>query len=114
MDTVFLVVHLILAVSLIGIILLQRSEGGLGGLGGAGGGGLMTARGTANFLTKTTTMLAAGFMITSICLALMASAGHNKPLSIGDQIAKEAPATPAAADTKTEKKESAPSAPLQK
>ncbi|MBV6632580.1 MAG: preprotein translocase subunit SecG [Alphaproteobacteria bacterium] len=84
METVLLVVHLLLAVALIGVILLQRSEGGGLGIGGGGGssagagfGGMMSARGTANFLTRTTAILAASFMATSLLLAIIASDGQD-------------------------------------
>ena len=78
METIVLVIHLLIAVALIGMILLQRSEGGGLGIGGgssAGGGlgGMMSARGTANLLTRTTAILAAGFMCTSLLLAIFAS-----------------------------------------
>ena len=63
--------------ALVGVILLQRSEGGaLGGLGGGTFGGLMTARGTANLLTRTTAILAACFIATSLALAILA--GHGR------------------------------------
>ncbi len=54
MENVVLVIHLILALSLIGVVLLQRSEGGGLGIGGGGGGGLMSARGAATALSKIT------------------------------------------------------------
>ena len=58
METIVLVIHLILAIALVGVVLLQRSEGGGLGIGG-GGGGLMSVRGTANLLTRATGVLAA-------------------------------------------------------
>ncbi len=76
MTAIILTIHIILCVALIGIVLLQRSEGGLGGLGG-GGGGFMSARGTANLLTRVTAILAAGFMITSLALTILA--GRSGP-----------------------------------
>jgi preprotein translocase subunit SecG len=79
MDTVLLVIHLMVAVALIGVIMLQRSEGGALGIGGSGG--LMTGRGTANFLTRVTAMLAAGFFATSIALTLL-SRYENRSHSI--------------------------------
>ena len=83
MLTVVLSIHLILAICLVGAVLLQRSEGGglgMGGGSGSGGGmgGLMTGRDSANFMTRTTGILAAGFMTTSMILAIMAG-GHSKP-----------------------------------
>ncbi|MBM3581736.1 MAG: preprotein translocase subunit SecG [Alphaproteobacteria bacterium] len=97
MTTVILVVHLILAIALIGVILIQRSEGGGLGIGGGGGmGGFMTGRSTANLLSRTTAILAAGFMATSITLALLANV-KRAPTSILDQPASPtAPAAPQA------------------
>jgi preprotein translocase subunit SecG len=74
MQTVLIVVHLIIVLSLIGVVLLQRSEGGLGlGAGSSGGGvsGFMTGRGQANALTRATAILAALFFVTSLTLAVM-------------------------------------------
>jgi preprotein translocase subunit SecG len=73
-TTVLLVVHLMIALALCGVVLLQRSEGGALGIGG-GGGGFMTGRGTANLLTRTTAVLAAAFFLTSIGLTLLANQG---------------------------------------
>ncbi len=85
METVLLVVHVLIAVFLIGVVLLQRSEGGALGIGGGGGGGgLMTGRGAANLLTRTTAILAAAFFMTSIGLALI-SGLHSAPTSLLDQ-----------------------------
>jgi preprotein translocase subunit SecG len=72
MQTVLLVVHLIIAIALIGIVLLQRSEGGALGIGGGGGGSLFSARGVGNTLTRTTAILAVMFFLTSIGLTLLA------------------------------------------
>lgn len=79
MENVVLVIHLILAVSIIGLVLLQRSEGGMGSLGGGGGGlgGLTTAKGAANALTKATAYCAAGFFCTSLLLGILAGQGSN-------------------------------------
>lgn len=74
MQTVLLVVHLLIAIALIAVVLLQRSEGGALGIGGGGGGGsLFSARGVGNTLTRTTAILAVIFFITSIGLTLLAS-----------------------------------------
>ncbi len=77
METVILVIHLIVALSLIGVVLLQRSEGGALGIGGSGGGGgagsLFSARGVGNALTRTTAWLAVGFFCTSIALTVIAT-----------------------------------------
>ncbi len=72
MIAVLLVVHIMVAVALIGVVLLQRSEGGALGIGGGGGGGFMTGRGAGNALTKTTAVLAAMFFATSMGLTMMA------------------------------------------
>lgn len=69
MQTVLLVVHLMVVIALVGVVLLQRSEGGALGIGG--GGGFMTSRGTANVLTRTTAILAAIFFLTSMALTIL-------------------------------------------
>ena len=71
MATVVLIIHIMLAIALIAVVLLQRSEGGALGIGG--GGGLMTGRGAANFLTRVTAGLAVAFFATSLVLSIMAS-----------------------------------------
>ena len=76
MTTVLIVVHIMLVLALIVLVLLQRSEGGalgIGGGGGGAGGGFMSARGAANALTKTTTLVAAGFFATSVALGVVAN-----------------------------------------
>jgi preprotein translocase subunit SecG len=83
MQTVLIVIHLIIVLGLIGVVLLQRSEGGLG-LGGGGSGGVsgfMTGRGQANALTRATAILAALFFLTSLVLAIMSHRG-GAPRSI--------------------------------
>jgi preprotein translocase subunit SecG len=90
MTQVVLVIHLILAISMIGVVLLQRSEGGGLGIGGGGGGGggmagFLTGRGTASLLTRTTAILAAAFMVTSLLLAILAGSG-SEPGSIIDDL----------------------------
>ena len=76
METLILTIHILIALGLVITVLLQRSEGGgLGIGGGGGGGGFMTARGTANLLTRLTTILAVGFFTTTVTLAIMAGAG---------------------------------------
>ncbi|MEL6373688.1 MAG: preprotein translocase subunit SecG [Pseudomonadota bacterium] len=81
MSTVLLVVHLLLAIALVGIVLMQKSEGGALGIGG-GGGGFMTGRGTANLLTRVTAGLAAAFFATSISLTLLAQSGTRGPAAL--------------------------------
>jgi preprotein translocase subunit SecG len=95
MQTVLIIVHLIIVLALIGVVLLQRSEGGGLGLGGGGGGGVsgfMTGRGQANALTRATAILAAMFFLTSLVLSVMASQNRG-PRSIFDNAAPGAPAT---------------------
>ena len=94
METLVLTIHILIALGLVITVLLQRSEGGglgIGGGGGGGGGSFMTARGTANLLTRLTTILAVGFFTTTVTLAIMAGAG-KEPVSIVDDVIKEAPA----------------------
>ena len=99
MDKVLLVLHLMIAAALVGVVLLQRSEGGGLGMGGGSSGGFMTGRGTANLLTRATAGLAAAFFVTSIALTLLARQGA-KPVSPLDLPALNtlpgtaAPATP--------------------
>lgn len=91
MQTLVLTIHILIALALVCVVLLQRSEGGGLGIGGSGsGGGFMTARGTANLLTRVTTVLAAGFFTTSIILAIMAGAG-SKTTSIIDEVINSTP-----------------------
>ena len=93
MQTVIIVVHLFIVLALIGVVLLQRSEGGLGlGGGGGGGGGFMTGRGQANALTRATAVLAALFFVTSLALAWISSHG-SAPRSILERNAPGAPAS---------------------
>ncbi|HLJ64222.1 MAG TPA: preprotein translocase subunit SecG [Stellaceae bacterium] len=90
MLTVVLVIHLMLAVSLVAVVLLQKSEGGALGMGGGGMSGFMSGRSTANLLTRTTAVLAGLFMLTSIALALLAGS-RSAPHSV---IEHSTPATP--------------------
>jgi len=95
MQTVVIVIHLMLVVSLIGVVLLQRSEGG--GLGIGSSGGFLSSRGTANVLTRTTAILAALFFVTSLMLSIIATMGR-KPTSIlgGPAAPASQPAKPGA------------------
>ena len=109
MINVVLALHLMLAIGLIGVVLLQRSEGGGLGIGGGGGGGggmggFLTGRGTANLLTRTTAILAACFMVTSIVLSILAGQGRERRSIIEDIPATSAP---------VESVPSAPSVPVQ-
>lgn len=94
MGTILLVIHLLVAIFLVAIILLQRSEGGaLDGLGGgSGASNFLSARGTGNFLTRLTAILATIFIITSISLSLYYK-GHSAPKkSLIDSIEQTVPA----------------------
>jgi preprotein translocase subunit SecG len=90
METVLIVVHLMIVLALVGVVLVQRSEGG--GLDIGGGSGFMTARGAANALTRATAILAAAFFVTSLLLSILARYG-DKPTDILDR----APATESSA-----------------
>lgn len=71
MQTVIVVIHLLIVITLVGVVLIQRSEGG--GLGVGGGSGFMTERGAKNALTRLTAILAACFFITSLILVIVSS-----------------------------------------
>jgi preprotein translocase subunit SecG len=103
MENVILVIHLILALSLIGVVLLQRSEGGGLGMGSGGGGGAMTGRAAATALGRVTWILAIAFIATSITMTVIA-AKNAAGSSVLDRLGTEAPVeqslpiTPAADD----------------
>jgi len=117
METIILVIHMLIGVALVGVVLLQKSEGGLGGLGGGGGGGggasggmggLLGNRQTANLLTRSTGLLAAAFMVTSIGLAILANDGgstgaiiNEAPPAHGGDTMTPVPAQPAVPTTPT-------------
>ena len=83
MQTVIIVIHLMVVLALVGVVLVQRSEGG--GLGIGGGSGFMTARGAANALTRATAILAAAFFVTSLGLSILARYG-GQPGDILDRV----------------------------
>ncbi len=93
MIILLFVVHVLIALALVGVVLLQKSEGGALGMGGGGGGmsGFMTGRSTANLLTRITAILAAVFMLTSVALVILSNV-NKAPRSIVDQ----GPAVPSA------------------
>ena len=98
MTAVILVVHLLLALAMIGVVLLQRSEGGGLGIGGGGGGGggmggFLSGSSTKNLLTRTTAILAACFMATSMLLAWI-EGNADRGRSITDDLPLAAPAVP--------------------
>ena len=101
-----------LAVSLVGVVLLQRSEGGGLGIGGGGGmGGLMSGRGSANLLTRVTAVLAALFMATSMTLAILATS-TGEPRSVLDTPAFDVPAPAAPAPAEAPAAPASPAVPL--
>lgn len=87
MQNILIVVQLIVSVALIGVVLLQRSEGGALGMGGGGSGlgGLFSPRGAADTLTRTTAILAAVFFLSSLGLTLLALHGRPQSTSILEQ-----------------------------
>ncbi|MFZ0459087.1 MAG: preprotein translocase subunit SecG, partial [Rhodoplanes sp.] len=90
MQTVIVLIHLMVVLAMIGVVLLQRSEGG--GLGIGSTGGFMSSRGTANVLTRATAVLAATFFVTSLALSILAGLSQ-RPTSI---IRTETPGAPSA------------------
>jgi preprotein translocase subunit SecG len=111
MFTVLLVIHVIVTLALIGVVLIQRSEGGGLGIGGGQGmGNFMTGRGTANLLTRTTAILATLFLALSLVLALMTRNSTNGVSSIFNGPVK-APITTTAPVLPTPAKPAQPSAP---
>lgn len=100
MQTVLIVIHLMVVLALIGVVLIQRSEGGglgIGG-GGGGGGGFFTARGSANLLTRATAILAVIFFITSLSLTIVAGWGRA-PRSILQPATQSGPQVPQSGGT---------------
>jgi preprotein translocase subunit SecG len=79
----------------VGLVLLQKSEGGGLGMGGGAGSGFLSSRGTANVLTRTTAILAAAFFATSLLLSIIAGI-ERKPRSILDTAPRPGPAAPGA------------------
>ena len=127
MFAFLLIVQTLIAVSLIAVILMQRSEGGGLGVGGSSS-GFMTARGAADFLTRSTAVLGALFIVLSIVMAAFAGASRQ-PVKIDTSLANSAapltaptsapPATrqqpqqtPAAPTTNSEQNQQAPAVPL--
>ena len=98
MSTVLLIIHLFVTLALIGVVLIQRSEGGGLGVGSSGGGmgSFMSGRGTANLLTRTTAILAAIFFTLSLTLALLNRGTTGVAGSILDTRPDSTPAAPIA------------------
>src|ERR1700741_3449515 len=99
MELIVLIIHLLVCLCLIGLVLLQRSEGGALGMGGGGGGSLMTGRGAADALARMTSVAGGFFLVTSLGLTMLSSVGSaNAGRSVIDLIPQQrAPATPAPA-----------------
>jgi preprotein translocase subunit SecG len=95
MIILLLAIHILVAIALVGVVLLQKSEGGALGIGGGGMSGFMTGRSTANLLTRATAILAAAFMTTSVVLVVMSNR-ERAPRSILEQGAPASPAIPSA------------------
>jgi len=92
MTTVLLLIHLFVTLALIGVVLIQRSEGGGLGIGSSQGmGSFMSGRGTANLLTRTTAILAAAFFALSLTLALMNRGTGGAGRSILDTLPTSGP-----------------------
>ena len=89
MTTVIIVIHLMVVLAMIGLVLLQRSEGGALGIGG-GQGAFMTGRGAGNILTRTTGILAVAFFATSLALAIMAKY-ESRPSDILERLPEQTP-----------------------
>ncbi len=124
MQDVLLVIHLMVALALIGVVLMQRSAQDGGGLMGGGGGGTMgglfSARGSANLLTRTTAILATLFIVLSLAQGIIAGQQHTAR-SLAEQLTDPAATTtaPAVADTtqeapKVDKAPAVPAVPVSK
>jgi len=110
MQTVLLVVQSLIALALIAVILIQRTAQDGGGLMGGGStmGGLFTARGSANLLTRTTGVLATIFILNSLLLGYLASSQHQNT-SVLDQIAPVAPLSLSPPQKPSDEKDASPS-----
>src|SRR3954451_23134641 len=119
MIILLFVVHVLIALALIAVVLLQKSEGGALGMGGGGMSGFMTGRSTANLLTRTTAILAVAFFATSILLVMLNNAGRG-PRSIVDDggpsppspLLPPLPGAPLPSSSPAPAQPAAPSAPL--
>ena len=98
MIVLLFVIHVAIALALVGVILLQKSEGGALGMGGGGMSGFMTGRSTANLLTRTTAFLAIAFFATSVLLVVLSNRTEaaRSLIDQGPASTQEAPAAPAA------------------
>ena len=113
MENVILVIHLFLALAIIGLVLLQRSEGGGLGIGGGGGlGGLATAKGAANALTKATTLCAIAFFCTSLILGVLASQASRERAGLAAALEDASVPAVEAPIEETKKPQEPPSVPV--
>jgi len=110
MVILLFVIHVLIALALVGVVLLQKSEGGALGMGGGGMSGFMTGRSTANVLTRTTMILAVLFFVTSLALVLVSNSGRA-PRSAIDQ--GGTPAVPFAPGPAAPQVPTAPAAPAE-
>src|SRR5580693_3882378 len=96
MQSVLIVIHLLVVIALVGVVLLQRSEGGV--LGAGGGGGFMTGRGQANALSRATAILGTLFFVTAILMSILASWSRapSSLLESAPASSTSAPANPSA------------------
>lgn len=108
MLLIVLVIHVLISLALVGVVLLQRSEGGALGIGGGsgGGGGLMSGRSAGNVLTKSTGVLGGAFMATSILLAILAGRDGGSGSFLDE------PAPPAQTETAPPEEPRGPAVPL--
>ncbi|HEY1798906.1 MAG TPA: preprotein translocase subunit SecG [Stellaceae bacterium] len=122
MIILLFILHVFISIALVGVVLLQKSEGGALGMGGGGMSGFMTGRSTANLLTRTTAGLAAAFFVTSVLLVVLSNVGRQPQHSLIQDIpaGPVIPTTPAAPQVPTQPAPpippapTAPSAPLAK
>lgn len=101
MIILLFLLHVFIALALVGVVLLQKSEGGALGMGGGGMSGFMTGRSTANLLTRTTAGLAAAFFVTSVLLVVLSNFGRQPQNSViqdipAGPVIPTAPTTPQA------------------
>lgn len=92
LQPTMLVVHLLVVIALVGVILLQPSEGGGLGMSGGGMSGFMTGRAQANFFTRITTILAAGFFVTALVIAILTSRTQSGGEDLLNRVQEQQPA----------------------
>ena len=109
METVLLTIHALVTFALITVVMLQRSEGGALGIGGGSGagGGMFTARGAANALTRMTTVLGAAFIVTSLALAVVSNEKRDNT-SVLDKVSAEETTPPQGTTQEATNKDATP------